>query len=85
MLDHLENRIVRSSSDDGAIERLLKARDVADILGVSANTVLDWAESGRLPSFKLGALTGNGPRRFRRSEIAAWIEEHRAPAAEAAA
>ena len=67
------------------VEPLLRARDVADILGVSANTVLDWAESGRLPSFKLGALTGNGPRRFRRSEIADWIEGCRAPAAEATA
>lgn len=56
-------------------EPLLRARDVADILGVSANTVLDWAEAGKLPSFKLGYA-----RRFRESEIAEWIESCRVEA-----
>jgi excisionase family DNA binding protein len=63
-------------------ERLLTARELAELLGVSAHTVLDHFEDGSLPGFrlfgghdKLGRPTG--PVRFRESEIAAWIEEQR--------
>jgi excisionase family DNA binding protein len=54
------------------LEPLLTAREVADILNVSASTVLDWHECGRLPSFKLGRAV-----RFRRSEIAEWLRDRR--------
>jgi excisionase family DNA binding protein len=57
-------------------DRLLRAIDVAELLGISANTVLDWAASGKLASFKLGKAV-----RFRQSEILAWIEEQRREAA----
>jgi len=30
-------------------ERLLRACEVADLLGISTSTVLDWFEAGRLP------------------------------------
>ena len=54
-------------------ERLLTAREVAELLGLSAATVLDWHEAGRIPSFKLPT----GPVRFRPSEVEAWLESCR--------
>ena len=54
-------------------ERLLTARELADMLGMSPATVLDWHEAGRIPSFKLPT----GPVRFRASEVEAWLEECR--------
>jgi excisionase family DNA binding protein len=53
-------------------ERLLSARELADLLGFSASTVQDWTERGDLPAFKLG-----GRLRFRESEVLAWLEERR--------
>lgn len=51
-------------------EALLTARQVAELLGVSAATVLDKFEAGVLPGFKLW----NGPVRFRASELEAVLE-----------
>ena len=51
-------------------ERLLTARELAGLLGMSASTILDWHEAGRIPSFKLPT----GPVRFRASEVEAWLE-----------
>jgi excisionase family DNA binding protein len=53
-------------------ERLLSARELADLLGFQAGTIVDWAERDELPSFKVG-----GRLRFRESEVAAWLEERR--------
>ena len=50
-------------------ERLLSARELADLLGFSAATVVDWAEAGKLPGFKIG-----GRLRFRLSEVEDWLE-----------
>jgi predicted DNA-binding transcriptional regulator AlpA len=50
------------------MERLLTAHQLADVLGVSAGTVLDHWERGDLPGFRLGGKKGN-PVRFRLSEI----------------
>jgi excisionase family DNA binding protein len=49
---------------------LLTARDLADMLGVSTETVLRWTRRGDLPAIRLpgGAL------RFRADEIEAWLE-----------
>lgn len=58
-------------------ERLLRARDVAEILDVEVGTVLDYFERGELPGFRLGGRIGR-PLRFRQSEIEAWIESCRA-------
>jgi excisionase family DNA binding protein len=58
-------------------EQLLTARQVAEQLGISAHTALDWAESGKLPSFKLSGRAV----RFRESEIASWVESQRRGAA----
>jgi excisionase family DNA binding protein len=53
-------------------EPLLTARQVAELLGFSAATVVDWAEADKIPSFKVG-----GRLRFRLSEVEAWLEEGR--------
>jgi excisionase family DNA binding protein len=48
---------------------LLTARQVADRLGVSAETVLRWTRRGELPGFRLpgGAL------RFREDDLDQWL------------
>jgi PTS system nitrogen regulatory IIA component len=53
-------------------ERLLTARELADLLGFAAGTVVDWAERGDVPAFKIG-----GRLRFRESEVLAWLEQRR--------
>jgi excisionase family DNA binding protein len=53
-------------------ERLLTARELGELLGFSASTIVDWAEARTLPCFKLG-----GRLRFRESEVLAWLEEQR--------
>jgi excisionase family DNA binding protein len=57
---------------DTPIEKLITARDVADLLSLSTHSVLDMAQDGRLKSFKIG-----GAVRFRESEIAAYIDSCR--------
>jgi excisionase family DNA binding protein len=54
-------------------ERLLTARELAEVLGVSAGTVVDWSEDGRLPGFRLGGTKG-GRLRFRESEVLGVLE-----------
>lgn len=51
--------------------RLLTAREVAEILNVSPETVLRWTRAGELPAIRLpgGAL------RYREDAIEAWLEE----------
>jgi nitrogen PTS system EIIA component len=53
-------------------DRLLSARELADYLGFQAGTIVDWAEAGTVPAFKLG-----GRLRFRLSEVEAWLESQR--------
>jgi excisionase family DNA binding protein len=55
--------------------RLLTARQVADAIGVSAETVLRWTRRGDLPAIRLpgGAL------RYRGAELDAWIERRATP------
>jgi excisionase family DNA binding protein len=58
-------------------EKMMTARQVAEVLGVHENWVYDQAASGVLPSYKIG-----GTRRFLRDELHRWIAEHRQPARE---
>jgi excisionase family DNA binding protein len=53
-------------------DRLLTARELGELLGFSASTVVDWAEAGKVPAFKLG-----GRLRFRESEVLDWLERQR--------
>jgi predicted DNA-binding transcriptional regulator AlpA len=55
-------------------EKLLKARDVADMLGLEMGTVLDRFEARDIPGFRLYGRKG-GPVRFRLSEIEQWLED----------
>lgn len=49
--------------------RLLTARDVADLLGVSAETILRWTRAGKLPAVRLPG----GAIRFREDELEGWL------------
>ena len=57
-------------------ERLLTARELAEVLSLAAGTVLDRFERGDLPGFRLGGRIG-APVRFRWSEVEAWLERGR--------
>ena len=50
----------------------MTARELAEYLGLSTATVLDWWERGEMPGFKLGRAV-----RFRPSEVEAWLEGSR--------
>jgi excisionase family DNA binding protein len=51
--------------------RLLTAREVADLLGVSAETVLRWTRRGELPAIRLPG----GAIRYRKDELDAWLSD----------
>jgi PTS system nitrogen regulatory IIA component len=53
-------------------ERLLTARELGELLGFAAGTIVDWAERGDVPAFKVG-----GRLRFRESEVLEWLERRR--------
>ena len=52
-------------------ERLLRTRDVAEILDVSCETVLRWHRSGKLPG---GRRLGSNVLRFDSSEVETWLD-----------
>jgi excisionase family DNA binding protein len=56
-------------------ERLLTAREVSELLGLSTPSILRRWRSGELPGFRLSSNV----LRFRPSEIEAWLEDHRGP------
>ncbi len=55
-------------------DHLLTAREVAERLALSSETVLRWARDGRLPSLRLGRAI-----RFREAELERWLEERATP------
>ena len=56
-------------------EPLVRASKVAELLDVSAETVLRWASEGILPHYRPAETTV----RFKLSEISAWVDCCRAP------
>lgn len=48
--------------------------DAANLTGLSRRTLQEYAEDGRIPSFKVGPKV-----LFRQDEIEAWMEAHRRP------
>ncbi len=54
---------------DRMTERLLTAREVADRLGVSTETVLRWTRRGEMPAFKLPG----GAIRYRDVDLDDWL------------
>ena len=55
------------------MRRLLTTREVADILGLSPETVLRRWRSGELPGFRIASNV----LRFDADELDAWLEERR--------
>lgn len=53
-------------------DRLLTTREVAELLGLSCETVLRRWRAGELPGYRLGTNV----LRFRESEIEHWLEQH---------
>jgi excisionase family DNA binding protein len=52
-------------------DRLLTARELAERLSVSTETILRWTRKGELPAFRLPG----GAIRYREGDIEAWLEE----------
>ncbi len=59
--------------------RLITARELADTLGVSAETVLRWTRRGDLPAIRLPG----GAIRFREDELETWLTDRATPTREA--
>lgn len=57
-------------------ERLLTARQVADMLGVAPATVLRWTRQGALPAVRLPS----GQIRYRAAELEEWLACRSVPA-----
>jgi excisionase family DNA binding protein len=55
--------------------RLLTTRAVADLLGLHPETVLRRWRAGELPGYRISS----NALRFDADEVAAWLEQHRAP------
>ena len=65
----------RGTGGRGLFDELLEAEDVARWAGVDTGTAYRWASEGTGPRrMKLGGLD-NGPVRFRRGDVLAWLEE----------
>lgn len=58
------------AKDDKRHAPLLTARDVADRLAVSSETVLRWTRAGDMPAVRLPG----GHIRFRSDELDAWLQ-----------
>ncbi len=54
---------------------LLTAREVADLLGVSAETVLRWTRRGELPGIK----PPGGAIRYREADLHGWLDQRATP------
>jgi predicted DNA-binding transcriptional regulator AlpA len=63
------------------VERLLTARELGELLGLSTGTILDRFERGDLPGFRLYGGRVGAPVRFRWSEVEAMLETGRCGAA----
>ncbi len=56
------------------MEPLLRAHEVAELLGISPETVLRWTRRGELPAIRLPG----GAVRYRPDEFRAWLESRSA-------
>jgi excisionase family DNA binding protein len=54
-------------------ERLLTAREVAELLNVSSETILRYTRRGELRGYRLPG-TARGRLRYRRADVEAWLE-----------
>jgi excisionase family DNA binding protein len=60
--------------------KLLPSGKAAELIGVEASTLIDWASYGLVPHYKVGTRY-----RFDEDELLAWIKTQRVPAKNAAA
>jgi excisionase family DNA binding protein len=61
---------------DHRFPRLLRYRDVAEIIGVAPQTVREWVSTGKIPHIKLG--TGRTASvRFDIEELQEWLKRWR--------
>lgn len=54
------------------LEQLYTARQIADLFGFSASTIVDWYERGDLDGYRIG-----GRLRFTEAQILEFLERHR--------
>ena len=57
------------------MNRMLKVKDVAQLLLAKASTIYAWVEQGLIPYYKL-----NGMVRFDEAELLQWIQSQKKPA-----
>jgi excisionase family DNA binding protein len=57
------------------MSRLLTAREIAEMISVSTETVLRWTRSGELPAIRLPG----GAIRFREGDLDGWLDERATP------
>ena len=62
-----------------AMERLLKAEEVAELLNVQPSTVYEWTRTGYIPHLRLGIGKKRPCVRFKQSAIASWLQERECP------
>jgi excisionase family DNA binding protein len=58
-------------------DQLTSVKELADYLNVTVTTIYLWSKRGQIPAMKVGNL-----RRYRRSDIEEWLNEHRHPRVE---
>ena len=57
---------------------LLKTKEVAELLGLTDETILSYASKGILPGFRLP----HGALRFKQEDVERWLEAHAVGAVE---
>lgn len=57
------------------LERLMTVAEVAELLSVQPSTVYEWTRNGYIPHVRLGTGKKRPCVRFRKSVIAAWLQE----------
>lgn len=80
-MDHLDDTLFsvaqRRLAPEPSEGAFLTAKELAEWLGVSQQTIRAWCERGRLPHVKI-----EGNYRFLPDEIEAWLQARYRPAAE---
>lgn len=66
-------RVPEPTSGSSRLEPMVSVEEAASFLGVKVGTVYLWAETDRIPSYKIGNL-----RRFRLSDLEAHVQTQRA-------
>ena len=64
--------MVKDMANDEQMDDMLTVREVARLLHVHPNTLRRWSNNGRIKAYR---ITPRGDRRFKREEIARFLEE----------